>query len=172
VLYGKRISPIYGIEYAKAALQYSAEKDHRLFLLGGLSNRIPQLESSIMRDYPGIQLAGTHHGYLNEVEDPQLIVRQISQSNADILMVGMGSPRQEKWIWRNRHRLNIPVLIGVGGSFDVISGNKQDTPKWVRGSGFEWAYRTAGDPGSYWRRYLITNPWFLWQILSAKLRIR
>jgi len=170
VLHGAAIETIFGVEYAKAALDYAARHGQRPFLLGARPEVSAMLQGQIEQAYPGIRLAGIHHGYLKQLADPEVVVEQIAASGADVLMVGMGSPLQEHWLWRHRHRLNVPVVIGVGGSFDVIAGVKQDTPGWIRGSGLEWAYRLILDPAQYWRRYLITNPWFLWRVLVYKLR--
>jgi N-acetylglucosaminyldiphosphoundecaprenol N-acetyl-beta-D-mannosaminyltransferase len=168
VLSGGEIAPIYGVEFAKAALKFAMAYGKRPFLLGGSSALTAPLAARIQAEYPGIELAGMHHGYLDQLANPDDVVKQINASGADLLMVGMGSPRQEHWIWRNRHKVNVPVAIGVGGSFDVIAGMKKDSPGWLRGSGFEWLYRLILDPRSYWRRYLVSNPWFAWQVIKAR----
>ena len=76
---------------------------------------------------------------------------------------------QEYWIQENKNLLGVPAVIGVGGSFDVLSGEKEDLA-WVRGTGFEWLFRTLQDPKRYLKRYFVINPWFTWKILQAKLK--
>ena len=114
-------------------------------------------------------IAGMHHGYLTTSELNDSVCQTIRSSKADILYVAMGSPRQEYWIAEHLAGLNVPVGMGVGGSFDVIAGLKKDTPNWARGHGWEWLYRLFQEPRAYWRRYLITNSWFIWQITKQYL---
>jgi len=95
----------------------------------------------------------------------------LTQCAPDVLFIAMGSPKQEYLINKLKRRFSIPVLMGVGGSFDVIAGKKQDAPPWARSTGLEWLYRISQDPfnKAYWQRYLVTNSWFIWQVCKHKL---
>jgi N-acetylglucosaminyldiphosphoundecaprenol N-acetyl-beta-D-mannosaminyltransferase len=85
----------------------------------------------------------------------------------DVLFVAMGSPRQEYWLAEIES--GPYVMLGVGGSFDVLSGTKRDAPAWMQGRGLEWLFRLSQDP-RLWRRYLVTNPWFVWQVIRERMR--
>lgn len=161
---------VYGISFTQSFLSYAEEEGLRPFFLGSKQAVIQSLEKRLEEKHPRLKVAGFHHGYLAEKELETGVIHQIRESQPDILFVGMGSPRQEQWITENKVRLAVPVMIGVGGTFDVLSGLKKDTPPRLRGSGFEWLYRLAIHPRRYWKRYLITNPWFVWQVLSDRLR--
>lgn len=166
---GRKISPVYGIEFTKTFVATAATAGLRPFFLGGTPETADRLQAALAERYPQLHPAGFHHGFFSKTEERGLIER-INASSTDILFVGMGSPRQELWLAANQARLTVPVAIGVGGSFDVIAGVKEDTPPWIRGTGMEWLYRLALDPRRYFRRYLVINPWFLLEILRARLR--
>ena len=157
-----------GLLVAKAFMPYAALKGLRPYLLGATSEVVDALARKLQGDYPELTIAGFHHGYLTTPEIEAAVVEDIKQSKPDVLFVAMGSPKQELWIHRYRDSLRVPVSIGVGGSFDVLAGLKQDTPAWARGRGLEWVYRLAQNPKAYWKRYLITNTWFVWQVLKSR----
>ena len=113
-------------------------------------------------DIPGIPMV-TGHGLT------EALLEQIKTSRSDFLLVAMGTPKQELWIARHKAELGVPVTMGVGGSFDVLAGLKTDTPSWARGHGLEWLYRLALDPRNLWKRYLLTNPWFVYRVLRERL---
>lgn len=158
-----------GFTLLKAAIPWAEEHGYRPFFLGAKPEVIQMLADSVQRDYPRLHLAGSHHGYLRTQADQDHVRGLILESQPDMLFVAMGSPRQEYWIEENLPDLGVPVAMGVGGSFDIISGLKTDTPDWARGNGLEWFYRLAQEPKAYWRRYLITNPWFVWQVTKARI---
>jgi N-acetylglucosaminyldiphosphoundecaprenol N-acetyl-beta-D-mannosaminyltransferase len=88
----------------------------------------------------------------------------INAAQPDVVWIGMSSPKQDRWMARMRARLDAPVLIAVGAAFDFHSGTVKQAPVWMQRSGLEWVYRLATDPRRLWRRYLIDNPWFLWEL--------
>ncbi len=131
-----------------------------LFLLGARPGVAAAAAEEMERRYPGLQIAGHHHGYLTPDEEPGLIAR-INESGAGILLVAMGAPAQEQWIDRHRDDLRVGLALGVGGLFDFYSGRLPRAPQWVREMGLEWVWRLAHEPGRMWRRYLVGNPRFL-----------
>lgn len=161
-------SPVYGISLVKAVLPWAEKKEFSIFFLGAKPEVLNSLESNLNKTFPLLKIAGLQHGYFKTEEENNNLLRKIKKCNPDILFVAMGSPRQEYWMFDNLNELNVPIAIGVGGSFDVIAGLKSDTPSWARGHGLEWIYRLSQDPKTYWKRYLITNPWFVWQIIKLK----
>ena len=104
-------------------------------------------------------------------EDEEIeMVARINAANVDFLWVGLGAPRQEQWIHRNLHRLTVPVCIGVGAAFDFHAGSIARAPSWMQSAGLEWLYRISADPRLF-RRYLDTNPPFLWMLIRDWLRV-
>jgi N-acetylglucosaminyldiphosphoundecaprenol N-acetyl-beta-D-mannosaminyltransferase len=158
-----------GILVAQAFFPFAEQHGLRPYLLGSRTEVVELLARKIQSQYPALQLAGYHHGYMTTPEIEARAISEIAQSGADILFVAMGSPKQETWIHSHKEQLRVPVSIGVGGSFDVLAGLKADTPSWARGKGLEWVFRLWQDPRAYWKRYLITNTWFAWQVYKMRL---
>ena len=137
------------------------------FLLGADRDTIGRAANFARLRFPIWEQAGFHHGYLDDPEENEKAISAVNRSNASVLLVGMGNPRQERWIHQHRARLNIPVAIGVGGLFDHWGGNITRAPAWVRSVGFEWSQLLLQQPKK-WKRYLIGNPLFLYRMLSAR----
>jgi N-acetylglucosaminyldiphosphoundecaprenol N-acetyl-beta-D-mannosaminyltransferase len=158
-----------GIMLLTALLPEAAEQGYRLYFLGARPHVVECMVENLQRDYPGLQVAGWHHGYLTP-DDGARVVNEIKVSQPDILFVAMGTPKQEYWIADHLHELGVPVCMGVGGSFDVLAGAKKDAPQWARTLAIEWLYRLLQDPRNLWKRYLITIPWFWYKVYTAKAR--
>jgi N-acetylglucosaminyldiphosphoundecaprenol N-acetyl-beta-D-mannosaminyltransferase len=92
--------------------------------------------------------------------------------HTDIVWVGMSSPKQDLWMARMRPLLEAPVLIAVGAAFDFHTGTVKQAPRWMQRSGLEWLFRLVTEPRRLWRRYLIDNPWFLWELALQTLRLK
>ena len=161
-----------GFMVLKAFLPFAEKEQIRPYFLGAKPGVLEKMMARISLAYPGLPICGFHHGYFADGEPKMAIIDELRERRPDILFIAMGSPKQEYLMAELRERLSIPVMIGVGGSFDVISGDKKDAPSWVRGTGLEWIYRIYQDPlnFNYLKRYLITNTWFIWQILKQKIR--
>ncbi len=137
----------------------------RIFLLGA-EEGVAEQAASILRDrYPKTNIAGTYAGSPRPEEEAGIAAR-IRTSQADLLLVAYGAPRQDKWIDRNIERAGVAVAIGIGGSLDFIAGSQKRAPRWMQGLGLEWLYRLMREPWR-WRRQLAL-PRFVWQVLSAK----
>lgn len=156
-----------GVALLQATIPWAALKGYRPYFLGAKPEIVDVLSARLKSDFPSLKPAGFHHGYFKTEKEDQLVKDEIRNSNPDIVFVAMGSPKQEYWIDDNLRDLKIPVSMGVGGSFDVLAGVKRDTPSWCRGNGLEWLYRLSQEPKAYWKRYLICNPWFVWQVITA-----
>ena len=114
-------------------------------------------------------IAGYRNGYFDENQE-QDIAKQISQSGANILFVAISSPKKEFFLNQNKQFLkNVNFIMGVGGSFDVVSGLVKRAPLWMQKIGMEWFYRFAQEPKRMWKRYLIGNIKFIWMVFKAKL---
>jgi N-acetylglucosaminyldiphosphoundecaprenol N-acetyl-beta-D-mannosaminyltransferase len=155
---------VYGPELMLRYSDRCAGRGHRVWLYGGRDQgSLVQLALSMRRRHPGIQIVG---GYsppfrpLDEAEEASL-VEQINQARPDVLWVGIGVPKQEKWMARMRERLEVPVMCGVGAAFDFHSGRVSMAPAWMQERGLEWIYRIGQEPRRLLRRYLTTNPRFV-----------
>lgn len=150
-----------GSDLVPALAERCAEAGLSMFLLGGANNVGDRAASKLTSDYPGLHIAGTAApmihtsgpGAARSAEEDEQLVDQINQSGADILLLGLGNPKQELWFHRNRHRLTVPVSIGVGGTFAFIAGEVKRAPKWIQKFNLEWLFRITQDPARLWRRY-------------------
>jgi N-acetylglucosaminyldiphosphoundecaprenol N-acetyl-beta-D-mannosaminyltransferase len=140
----------------------TAGRGYRYFLLGANRDSIECAARHCESSYPGWELAGYSHGYLDEEATSQVIER-INAARPHLLLVGMGNPKQEQWIHRYRDQLRVPAAIGVGGLFDHWAGNLNRAPLWVRKLGYEWLQLLLQQPHK-WRRYIVGNPKFLFRM--------
>ena len=155
-----------GIDLVQALCARAASRGHRVFLLGAAPGVAERAAASLQRAYPGLNVVGTHHGYFETDRAPCPLVERIRQATPDLLFVGMGAPRQEYWALAQRHALGVPVIMGVGGSFDVLSGRLLRAPRWMQRAGLEWAFRLCLEPHRLGRAIRI--PVFLWWLLRLK----
>jgi exopolysaccharide biosynthesis WecB/TagA/CpsF family protein len=132
-----------------------------IFLLGGKPGTTARTAARMMASYPGLSIAGSHHGYFSTPEEESRVINYVNSTNSGILLVGMGVPTQELWIMHNRFRLNTPVIAGVGGLFDYYSGRIPRAPRALRAAGLEWVWRLTMEPRRLARRYLVGNIAFL-----------
>jgi N-acetylglucosaminyldiphosphoundecaprenol N-acetyl-beta-D-mannosaminyltransferase len=161
-----------GITLMERLLDVAAARGRTVYLLGAAPDVVEALATRLGRERPGLRLVGWHHGYLDD-DAWEAVVAELGQARPDLLFVGMGSPLQERRIAELAARLPaLKVAMGVGGSFDVLAGRKKDAPAWARGRGLEWVYRLAQDPARLWRRYLVTNTWFVAAVARDRLRPR
>ncbi|WP_052713025.1 WecB/TagA/CpsF family glycosyltransferase [Pseudoalteromonas rubra] len=140
-----------------------------LFLLGAQRGVACQAADNLRHAYPGLLIAGVQHGYF---DDDQAVVDQINQSGADIVLVALGSPRQEIWIDSNKHKLHAQCALAVGGLFDFFSGNIVRAPMWMRELGLEWVWRLIQEPKAKFHRYVLGNPIFLFRVYVLQQALR
>ena len=134
----KEVSRVYGPDLMTALTKISAERGFRQFYYGGTSGVAETLADKLTHDNPGLVVCGTHtppFRPLTEQEDQQ-VVDTINASRADLVWVGLSTPKQERWMAAHAPKLNVPVLLGVGAAFDFLSGTKAQAPRWIQRSGF------------------------------------
>jgi len=142
-----------------------------MYLLGGRPG-VPEGAAAWMAaHYPQLRVAGVRDGYFSE-QDQADVIREIKATGADILLVALGAPRQDKWIAKYGEELEVGVAIGVGGLLDFYSGRIQRAPVWVRELGMEWFYRFSQEPRRMWRRYFVGNAVFLFRVARERVRNR
>jgi N-acetylglucosaminyldiphosphoundecaprenol N-acetyl-beta-D-mannosaminyltransferase len=141
-----------------------ARRGHRVWLYGGRDQgSLAQLALSMRHRHAGIQVVGGYSPPFRALSDEEerSVAAQINEAQPDVLWVGIGVPKQEKWMARMRDRLDVPVMCGVGAAFDFHSGRVSMAPHWMQQRGLEWIYRAAQEPRRLVPRYLHTNPRFV-----------
>jgi len=155
---------VYGPELMARHCARAAKSGQRLYLYGGRNQgALVQLALNLRQRYPGVRIVGGYsppHRPLSS-EESDAVIKEINSSRADVVWVGIGVPKQEKWMAEMRPKLEAPVLLGVGAAFDFHAGLIPQAPNWLQNAGLEWAYRLAQEPRRLWRRYLRYNPRFV-----------
>jgi N-acetylglucosaminyldiphosphoundecaprenol N-acetyl-beta-D-mannosaminyltransferase len=152
---------IAGVDLMARLLAAAGEQRLRVYFLGSRREVVTTLVETSRLRYPGIEIAGFRDGYFGS-EDQEAIVEEIRASGAHMLFVGMPTPFKETWCERHRQRLDVPVIMGVGGSFDVLAGFVRRAPRRLQAMGMEWFWRLLMEPRKLWKRYLTTNTEFIW----------
>ena len=169
-LMGYRLTQrVTGVDLFLRLIEEAAREEWGVYLLGAERGVAEKVARHFSERYPGLKILGTHHGYFSAEEEPGL-VEHISSLEPDILFVAMGSPRQERFIAENLNKLNVPVCMGVGGSFDVISGRVKRAPLWMQKIGLEWSYRLIREPRRSLR--MLALPKFILLALLYRLGLK
>ncbi len=164
ILYGPGLTRCTGVDLFFRIVAQAAERGWKIFLLGASPKSNEEACKKLLLQYPNLQVVGRHDGYF---QDDARVVEQINRSGADILFVAMGSPRQEIWIDRYRQSIDASLCMGVGGTFDVLSGQVRRAPAFFRRTGTEFLFRLVSEPRR-WRRQLAL-PLFMVSVLKRKL---
>jgi N-acetylglucosaminyldiphosphoundecaprenol N-acetyl-beta-D-mannosaminyltransferase len=154
---------MYGPELALRAFEHGLARGWRHFFYGATSDTLELLQQKLAERFPEIQIAGTYAPPFRPQTDEErdAVVATMRGCKADIVWVGLGMPKQEKWMYEMRDRLPGTVLVGVGAAFDFLAGTKPQAPAWMQRSGLEWLFRLGTEPRRLWRRYAWNNPGFL-----------
>jgi N-acetylglucosaminyldiphosphoundecaprenol N-acetyl-beta-D-mannosaminyltransferase len=155
---------VYGPELMLRYSDRCAAQGHRVWLYGGRDQgSLVQLTDSMRRRHPGLKIVGGYSPPFRPLtsDEEHRLARQINDARPDVIWVGIGVPKQEKWMARMRDRLEVPVMCGVGAAFDFHAGRVPMAPRWMQDHGLEWVYRAAQEPKRLLPRYLSTNPRFV-----------
>ena len=164
---------VYGPELMRRYNERCAERGHRIWLYGGRDQgSLAQLALNLRQENPGINIVGGYSPPFRELseEEEDEVARQINAARPDVLWVGIGVPRQEKWMARMRAKLDAPVICAVGAAFDFHAGRVSQAPPWMQDRGLEWTYRIAQEPRRLLPRYLYYNPAFLFAFARQLVR--
>jgi N-acetylglucosaminyldiphosphoundecaprenol N-acetyl-beta-D-mannosaminyltransferase len=141
-----------------------------LYLLGSQPSVAERAAQELITLHPGLRIVGTHHGHFHDTPDAtEATIAAVNATQPDILLVGMGTPLQEKWIAAHRAELDVPVVWAVGALFDFVAGVQPRGPRWMLDHGLEWLYRLLSNPRRLWHRYLIGNPLFMLRVLKQRI---
>ncbi|MDR7856565.1 WecB/TagA/CpsF family glycosyltransferase [Tissierella sp.] len=166
-----------GYDLSIRLLEIANENNYKIYFLGGKDGVAKSAAERVKNTYPNIEIAGYHHGYFkgshtgdDDSQDEIKIVEDINSSNPDIIFVGLGFPKQEIWIDKNRHRIKGKVILGIGGVLDILAGNLKMTPEIFRKLGVEWLHRLIRQPSRIKRQIVI--PKFMLKVLFSKNAVK
>ncbi len=154
-----------GTDFIPVIFRAAERLGYSVYLLGAKPGTVDNCTDNLRIQFPNLEIAGSHHGYIDENLENKIIA-DINRKRPDILLVGMGSPLQEKWVTCNAPSLNVGVCFAVGGLFDFLSGEIERAPLWMRKTGMEWVHRFAQNPRDKWNRIFVEIPLFLFLILT------
>jgi N-acetylglucosaminyldiphosphoundecaprenol N-acetyl-beta-D-mannosaminyltransferase len=169
-----QVDRVYGPDLMLAACEMSLDRGWRHFLYGGGPGVVERLAARLQSRFPGLQIVGTDKPPFRPLEaaEKREIIEAVRRSGAQIVWVGISTPKQELLMAELVEDLGGPVLIGVGAAFDFHAGLKRQAPRWMQRAGLEWLFRLCTEPRRLWRRYLRNNSYFLWLLLLQALGVR
>jgi N-acetylglucosaminyldiphosphoundecaprenol N-acetyl-beta-D-mannosaminyltransferase len=167
-----RVRRVYGPDLTLELCALAAREGHRCFFFGGAPGVARGLADEMARRFPGLVVAGVEAPPFRPptAEEDDQTVRRINEARPDVVFVGLGCPKQERWMAEHRARLDAPVLVGVGAAFDFHTGRVRQAPRWMMRSGLEWLFRLLQEPRRLGRRYLLYNPLFVALLVRQAVR--
>ena len=168
----KKAQQVRGQDIMRVVCKSTGQKALNIGLYGGSSDELlKQVVEKLSNDYSDIRITFAYSPPFTAItlEEDDEIIKKISESNVDILFVGIGCPKQERWMAQHKGKINC-VMIGVGAAFDFIAGKKKHAPRWIQKIGLEWFFRLCSEPQRLWKRYLIQNPRFIYHFLKQVLK--
>jgi N-acetylglucosaminyldiphosphoundecaprenol N-acetyl-beta-D-mannosaminyltransferase len=165
---------VYGPDLLVDFCKATARQGCRHFFYGAAPGVPQHLGVELQRRFSGMLVVGCYSPPFRELtcEEDGLIVDMINNAKPDVLWIGLGCPKQEKWAYEHRDSLHVPILAAVGQAFDIHAGSTRQAPEWMREHGMEWLFRLVHDPRRLWKRYLIYNSEFLWNVLLEMLGLK
>lgn len=160
-----------GIDLMNRLLAAASAEGLRVYFLGAKQEVLEAVVAHCAEHHPGLVVAGARNGYFTP-RDHDALVEEIRASQPHLLFIGMPTPFKDVFCERHRDRLQVPLIMGVGGSFDVLAGVIARAPRAMQSMGLEWAWRLVMEPRKLWRRYLTTNSEFIWLVLRELVRGR
>ena len=156
-----------GIDIMCEFFELAEEKGYSIFLYGDTEETLQLLTDQLKNQFPHLKIAGTYSPPFRPLttEEKMQEIEMINDSGADVVWVGLGLPKQERWMYERKDLLTVPVLVGVGAAFKFASGNVARAPAWIGDHGFEWLWRLIKEPRQIWRRVLIDGPRFVANII-------
>jgi N-acetylglucosaminyldiphosphoundecaprenol N-acetyl-beta-D-mannosaminyltransferase len=165
---------VYGPELMERFCEETARRGYRHYFYGGAEGVAEELGKKFARRFAGMEIAGTccpPFRALTEEEERE-VCEKIRASRADVVWVGLSTPKQERWMARVSEALGVPVMVGVGAAFDFHTGRVGQAPVWMRENGMEWCYRLMSEPRRLWRRYLVKGSEFAWLVILEQLGLK
>ncbi|ELC8443047.1 WecB/TagA/CpsF family glycosyltransferase [Clostridium perfringens] len=151
---------ISGSDFFPKLCERAAEKGYSLFLLGAAEGVADKAAENLKERYEGLNVVGTYspsYGFEKKQDEIEKIIKMVNKAKPDILAVGLGAPKQEKFLYKYRDELNVPISLAIGASIDFEAGNVKRAPRWMQKSGLEWFYRLCKEPKRMFKRYIIDD---------------
>ena len=169
-----RIRRVYGPDFMIDLCTMSVDKGYRHFLYGGKPGVAEKLSAALRTRIPGLQVVGTFTPPFRPMDPAEefSLIERVKGLKPDVLWVGLSTPKQERFMAQFIDKLDVKLMVGVGAAFDLHTGATTDAPRWVKRAGLQWLHRLIQEPRRLWKRYLINNPKFLWNIGLQFLGIR
>lgn len=160
---------VYGPDFMAAMCRLSVERGYRNYFYGGQPGVAALLSEALQKKFPGLLIAGTRTPPFRSLtrEEEEQLVAEVRACRPHIFWVGLGAPKQERFMAEYFERLQVPLLAGVGAAFDYHTDRLRESPQWIKRAGLQWLHRLMQEPRRLWRRYLRTNPAFLWRIILS-----
>ena len=149
-----------GSDFFPKVCELASNKGYSVFLLGAAEGIAAKAAENLKEKYKNLNIVGTYspsYGFENKIGEIDKIINMINECKPDILAVGLGAPKQEKFLYKYKDRLNVPISLAIGASIDFEAGNINRAPKWMQRSGLEWLYRLCKEPDRMFKRYLIDD---------------
>jgi N-acetylglucosaminyldiphosphoundecaprenol N-acetyl-beta-D-mannosaminyltransferase len=165
---------VYGPELMERFCEETAGRGYRHYFYGGAEGVAEELARRFAGRFTGMEIAGTYCPPFRALtpEEEREVCEKIRATRADVVWVGLSTPKQERWMARHREALNVPVMVGVGAAFDFHTGRVAQAPRWMRENGLEWFFRLMSEPRRLWRRYLVNGSEFAWLVMLEQLGLR
>src|SRR2546427_2314838 len=174
-LRGRReVRRVYGPDLTLQLCERAARRGYTCFFYGGGPGVAERLAEALSRRFPGLRVVGAEAPPFRPLttEEDEEAVRRINAAAPDLVFVGLGCPKQERWMAAHRGRLHAAALVGVGAAFDFHTGRVSQAPRWMMRAGLEWLFRLSREPRRLWRRYLVYNPLFAFHLPLELLGLR
>ena len=170
----REMDRVYGPDLMELVCERSVARGWRHFFYGGAPGTADLLRDRLCARFPGLQVAGCFTPPFRPLEpqEEEDLAGLVAAARPDFFWVGLSTPKQEKFMAAHLHRLEATLMFGVGAAFDFHAGKVKQAPRWVQRSGFEWLYRTMQEPRRLWKRYLVNNPRFVWNLVLRRLGLR
>lgn len=158
-----------GPDYMEEIFKISVKNGYKHYLYGSTEETLDKMYRNLNENYPGIEIVGKCSPPFRELtqEEDEKIIEQINQTGADFVWIGLGAPKQEKWMFAHQEKMN-GLMVGVGAGFDYFAGNIKRAPQWMQKMNLEWLYRLLQDPKRLFKRYWGTNFKFMWKVVIKK----
>lgn len=162
-----------GTDFMYNFFKNTFQKEYRHFFYGGKEGVAEQLKDVFESKFPGVKIAGTYCPPFRKLtyEEDKEVCEMINASRADIVWVGLSTPKQEYWMYEHKDKLNVSLMIGVGAAFDFHTGNAKEAPKWMQSNGLEWIFRLLAEPRRLFKRYLVGNSLLMYWLIKEQFNI-
>lgn len=169
LLGGCSLQKITGADWIFSFSESAERAGMSCYILAGKPGVAGKARENLLRRYPGLEITGASDGFFIDKSEAE-VLKEIEEARPHVVFVGMGTPRQEKWLFERRAQIQAPVCWAVGALFDYVAGIEPRVPGWMNALALEWLWRLMIDPRGKWRRYVIGNPVFLYRVFRQYLR--